>query len=274
MNEPHQLTNETASLEIYQRCVWALTTAGLVMFFFFSAWFSIQRVKVFHAQYRQREAEFQADTARGERDDARRQLGDTTRALNERLAKAEAARLAAEKEAHDLAAEKEAHDLAASAFNAAVPSRPAEAPSKPASAPKGSSSPTVQELTLFIKTHLTHMTEPVEAQLPDYADEVDFHDKPHASQIMIRNDREQWLQKYPFRLILKDEIQPQISAVRDTRFGWIATATFDWRWVYKSRSGALARGVTRDTWKIIPSPEGFKIISEHSADPATGVAKD
>ena len=127
---------------------------------------------------------------------------------------------------------------------------------------------------MFIKAHLSHMMESVEAQLGDYAENVDFHDKPHASLRVIETDRSQWAQRYPVRAIFKDEIQPQLSAVRDAAYGWIATATFNWRWEFRTRTGAVMRGVVRDTWKIAPTPQGLKIISEHSADPVTGVSKD
>jgi hypothetical protein len=145
---------------------------------------------------------------------------------------------------------------------------------KPSLQPTKISDPTVEGLTAFIKTHLARMAESVEAQLPDYAEEVDFHDKPHASQATIKAEREALGQKFPVRLILKEEIQPRISAIRDTRYSWVATAIFDWRWVYRSRTGAQVHGVTRDTWKIIPVGDGFKIVSEHSTDPVTGQSKD
>jgi hypothetical protein len=219
-----------------------------------------------HAHFKQREAELETSAVQAERNAERRDHAEKLKSLNERLAKSEAARLAAE---------KEARDIATNAFNSATPSNTAEvSKAKAEQAPRRTQDPNGEELTTFIKVHLAHMAESVDAQMPDYAQEVDFHDKPHASQMTIKNERDQLTQKFPVRLILKDEIQPQISAVRDARYGWVATATFDWKWVYKSRTGALVRGVTRDTWKIIPAADGFKIISEHSADPTTGQAKD
>jgi hypothetical protein len=117
------------------------------------------------------------------------------------------------------------------------------------------------------------MTGPVDAEMPDYADEVDFHDKPHASLRVIENDRRQWIQRFPVRQIFK-ATQPRIDVIQVPGGSWVATATFDFRWQFKSRVGAVIAGMSRDTWKIIPSAPGFKIIAEHSADPVTGQPKD
>ena len=266
MNELHPLTNSPVSKDTYEQLSWALATGAILIVFFFLCWLSIQRTQIFIARRHQFEAEDRASAAERERDKAQRESAETAKDLNEKLANAEAAREAAE---------KEAREVAAKAFNSAASATATETvKEKPAQPPTRMPDPTVEGLTAFIKAHLSHMAESVEAQLPDYAEEVDFHDKPHASQTTIKTEREAVAQKFPVRLILKDEIQPQIAAVRDARYGWLATATFDWRWIYRSRSNSLVRGVTRDTWKIIPSANDFKIISEHSADPVTGQSKD
>jgi hypothetical protein len=184
--------------------------------------------------------------------------------LSEQLANAEAAQLAAEKEAKEAAAKASRLEE-----NSHKTNKMAVEPTQ-----SQSSEPNGQELEAFIKAHLFRMTQPVEMQLGDYADLVDFHDKPHASQVNIAADRKQWAQKFPFRTVFANEIHPQLSAMRDAQYGWVATAVFDWRWEYRSRSGAILRGVTRDSWKIVPTADGLKITSEHSADSVTGQSKD
>jgi hypothetical protein len=263
MNASHPLTASTLSPKIFERGLWAFATAGILLLFFFTSWLGIQRAEIAAAAQLQHETEQKAQAALR---DAWRDHAAAVNLLTERLKKAEAARLAAEKAAREIAANA----------GKAAGSQPAveSAREKSSTSQAGIPDPTAQELMAFVKAHLSRMTGPVDAQMPDYAEEVDFHDKPHASQAMIENDRKQWSQKYPVRSIFKDEIQPNFTARRDAQYGWVASAIFDWRWEYRSRTGAILRGVTRDTWKIIPGAHGFKIIFEHSADPATGVPRD
>lgn len=270
MNETNYLSDETLPPEIYRRGMWAVTIFGAGVIFYFAAWIGIQRAEIVAISKEKREAEQRNIEVARERDDALRERVNTTRRLNDQVAKTEAARLEIENKLRDLMERTITTEPSATA-ETRVPSSPQT--TKPQVAP-GSSGPNAQELAMFIKAHLTRMTESVEAQLEDYADEVDFHDKPHATLRMIENDRKSWAQKYPVRFIFKDEIQPQFSAVRDPSYGWMATATFNWRWEFKARSGALMRGMTRDTWRIVPMNGGYRIISEHSADPVTGQPKD
>ena len=112
------------------------------------------------------------------------------------------------------------------------------------------------------------MMGPVAGQLADYSEVTDFHDKPNASLQAIEIDRSRWEEKWPRRLIYKDDVTPDVVFSRDPYFNWVATAEFNWRWVFWSRTGAIIQGVYRDTWKIAPGVGGLKIISEHSVDAA------
>jgi hypothetical protein len=266
MNQQHEFASEEVTPETFEGCLWALATGGVVLVSFFVAWLSIQRGEIIFERHERRVAEQQATVALRERDAVRTERNATVNAMNERLMKAEAARTAAERETRITARSPAMRGLTPQPAETVVATT--------APLPAGMAAPSARELTTFIKSHLLHMTDSVEAQLPDYAEEVDFHDKPRASLLMIENDRRQWTQKYPVRFIFKDEIRPEITVSKNAVYGWVATATFDWRWVYKSRAGGMMRGVTRDTWKIVPSAQGFKIISERSIDPATGQPKD
>lgn len=267
MNETNYLTEEALPPELYRRGMWALTILGATTTFIFFAWLAIQRAEIVTARRETREAEERNNEVQRERDDALRERIDTTKRLTDMVAKTEAARLAAERKLREL-------EERAISSGAASPAQAALAPNPNLQPRTVSSGPKAEELTAFIKAHLIHMTEAVESELPDYAADVDFHDKPHASIQAIENDRKQWALRYPTRVIFTDEIQPQFSAIRDAGFGWIATATFTWRWAFRSRTGATMRGMTRDTWKIVPSNGGFRIVAEHSADPVTGQSKD
>jgi hypothetical protein len=264
MNQPHPLTAATLSPKIFERGLWALATAGSVFLFFFTSWLAMQRKEIAGAARLQRETEQKAQAALR---DAWRDRAAAVNLITERLKKSEAARLAAE---------KSVRELASNTGNKTVAPQPAVeiAREKAGPLPAGIPDPTAPQLMAFVKAHLSRMTQAVEAQMADYAEEVDFHDKPQASHLMIESDRRQWSLRFPVRTIFKDEIQPRFTAIRDVQYGWVATAIFDWRWEYRSRTGAVLRGVTRDTWKIIPGVQGFQLISEHSADPATGVPKD
>lgn len=265
MNEHHQNTEGTLSINVYQRGLWALGVGCLVLLFFFVSWLSTQRAEILSAHKHSREVEEQSAVALRARDAVIQERLVRIKALDERLAKSETARFAAE---------KEARDIAESAVKSISPTLSAPQSQKRVATQAATLNPTAPELTAFIQMHLAHMTEAVESQMGDYAEEVDFHDKPHATIRAIENERRSWAQKFPVRVIYKDEIQPKFTALQDATHGWIVTAVFQWRWVFKSQSGSVAHGTTRDTWKIVPSPQGFKIISEHSADPATGASKD
>lgn len=257
MNIAHAKSDQTTSAAIYQRCVWSLSVGGIVAAFFFSSWMTIQRVKVSKAEVRQHEAE-------QELADTQRRHADEIKNLNEQIAKAQAGRFAAEKEARKIAANVGQSNAAADRIDKAMSPQA-----------KGMvSEPNAQELEAFIKAHLFRMMQSAEVQVEDYADAVEFHDKARASKAMIENERKQMNQKFPVRVIFKDEIQPRFAAARDAEYGWVAEAVFDFRWEYRSRTGAVLRGVTRDTWKIVPTVQGLKIIAEHSADPVTGQSRD
>ncbi len=114
----------------------------------------------------------------------------------------------------------------------------------------------------------------VQAQMNDYAEPCDFHDKPQASLQTILAEREYLAQHWPVRFIDVNHVYPQISVSNDATAGWTASVTFDWRWVFTNRSGTRAQGVYRDRWKLIDSAQGIKIVSEHSVDAATGRSRD
>ncbi|MDR3404237.1 MAG: hypothetical protein P4L99_17190 [Chthoniobacter sp.] len=263
MNYSNTLNGETTPPGIYQRCLWALAIFGIVLIFFFISWLSIQRVAILVAHRQTREAEQRILVAQRERDEARRQGAAVVKELREQLAKVDAERAAAEKDSKE---------------RVIYTTRASASPHSESAGPKIgvrqtlASEPNAQELKAFIQAHLSRMAGTVDVS--DYADQVDFHDKPRAAIELIENERKQWAQKYPVRVIFADEIQPQFSAVRDATYPWVATAIFNWRFEFRTRTGAVIRGVARDIWKIAPTNSGLRIVAEHSADPTTGASKD
>ena len=236
------------------------------MTFFFTSWIAIQKGEIIIARRQTREAEAQINDAWGQRNAAIQDLNKSIAAINQRVSKSEELRAAAER--------KLAEMTAASAKSASDP-QAENTVRQPEPKQLQATEPTVEGLTAFIKCHLTNMERDVASQLPDYADGgVDFHDKPHATLAMIESERKQMSERFPDRSILKDGIKPQFTANVDSRYIWVATATFDYHWNYRARSGAIRSGVTRDVWKIVPSPRGYRILAEHSFDPATGASKD
>ena len=278
-------TNEIAeqnSPELLKRLLWALTTFGIVLVFFFLAWLSIQRAKILIAQRRQYEAEAQTVVVQNERDAALRDRDKSVSELNQRLAKVEVARQEAENklQASLANAAKLGSNLQLPSYEMAVP-EPASAP--PASAPPASASalaaqavPSNEELTTFIRGHLSRMMAgPVEVEAADYAEEgVDFHGK-RSTRRMIETERRAWAQKFPVRETVPQKVQPQITFGQRGTYPWLATAIFDWPWAMRSRTGSVSKGVSRDIWKIAPAADGaFKIVMERSVDPVTGASKD
>jgi hypothetical protein len=285
-----EITENQESPELLKGCLWALGIGAALVTFTLTTYIGIQRAEIAIEQRKQREVEDEVVAIQREKDAVRQQDEGTINMLNDRLAKAETARLDAEAKARSAEANAARVGASISPLEAVKSSRPAIAPpslSAPepvfdaakipgAPMPADITTPSAQEITNFIKLHLFHMTGPVEAQLADYADAqaVDFHEKTQATLKAIETDRRAWVQKWPVRVIFINEIQPQIAITRDAANSWVASATFDWRWQFKSRSGTVAHGVTRDTWKIIPWQASFRIVSEHTVDPATGQLKD
>jgi len=284
--KPNYLTLPEDPTEVLRGCFWAVATGAPFVFFIVFAWLGIQRTEILF-EHRWRIA------AQIELENERRMYNAAIADLNQRLAKAEAAQRDAEEKANAAMEGKTRAEMGHAwdhreagsvdelhAVPANDPQVPVMADSQATSAvtvaetPAVAAMPSTAEITEFIKLHLGRMTGPVVGQLVDYAEDTDFHDKLHASLQTIANDRLGWAQRWPRRVIYKDEIVPEVVLNRDPYFSWVATAQFTWRWLFWSRSGSPLQGVYRDTWKIIPGAAGFKIVSEHSVDAATGRSRD
>ncbi|GEM_PF-3605086 len=283
------LTLGEDSPAVLRGVLWALATGTAAVLFVLATWLGIQREQIVTDRRGREMAERERDIAYTEKDAA-------IQSCNERLAQAESARATAENQAqlalqakNTAEAQRDEDERQLTAVRAtqarrltgggtvepqAIKSTTAAGETPSAQAAPNVSPPSATEITDFIRAHLARMMGPVESQLGDYTEEVDFHDKPHASLRNIEAEREGWAQKWPRRIILKDEVVPQMSATTDPVFGWRATAVFNWRWFFAGRSGAAVRGVYRDTWKIVPTAQGLKIISEHSVDAITGRSRD
>jgi hypothetical protein len=280
------LTMTEDSPEVLKGTVWAVVTVAMLVGFFLLAWLGIQRevAMQYKGDWELEKAERTADC--NERD-------STIRACNERISQLAVAGAKAETQAQQALdaktnAELERDQLKQEvAVLRATRAAPEEAPApagmnEPAilqaqrvnSSTTAPVAPSAVDITNFVKGHLSRMMGSAESQLADYAEQVDFHDKPRASLQMIETDRESWAQKWPRRMIIAGEVAPQITVSQDAYYGWQATVVFNWRWFFWSRSGATARGVYHDTWRIVPSAQGMKIISEHSVDAATGRSRD
>jgi hypothetical protein len=289
MNDQYlPLTATDDSPQLLKGCLWALATAATLVIFVQIMWLGILRNGL-AAEKRDR---IMAET---ERDTAIREGNAAIQSLNERLGKALMAKADAENKAqlavdakNKAEAQRDQDERMLASLNAgrAVPVGAAspQGTTEPepqsvqlvSAAPEAQtvSSPSSSDVVNFIRNHLARMMGPAESQLADYASEVDFHDKPYASLQAIATDRERWAQKWPRRIIQMSGGMPEVVFSKDASYGWQATVAFDWQWFFQSRSGAAVRGVYRDTWKIVPTAQGMKIISEHSVDAATGRSRD
>lgn len=287
MND-HYLTlaNTEDSPDLLRNCVWALATFSAVGTLVMLSWLGIQRGKMIVAEQ--------------ERDAAYTERDTEVRNLSEQLMKAQTAQANSESKleaALSASAQNEEECKEAKAQIeqnkrelANLRTVPAGAVSPPVSQPDtttsemptvaanpaipGATPPSSDEVLNFVKGHLARMMGPVAGELDDYAEQVDFHDKPYASLQTIANDRERWAQKWPRRIIQMSGVMPQIDFNEDATYGWQAVVVVQWNWIFWNRSGMMLRGVNRDTWKIVPTAQGVKIISEHSVDAATGRSRD
>lgn len=266
MNQNTTATRLQDSPETLKGCLWATFTAAMIGGFVLLAWIAIQRTEIHSARFDLREAEAKITELLKELDSACKAHAAAANELNARLVKAEEDKRAAEQAANEAASAARQGSSAdhVDAIRGAQSEQRGEFPI-----------PSGREFVEFIQEHLRRMAGPVEGQLADYAEEVDFHDKPRASLKAIENDRRQWAQRYPVREIgVKTDVRPEVNVQRAQGGGWVATIVFQWSWQYRTRSGGTLAGVTKDTWKVVPSAKGLRLISEHSADPLTGQPKD
>lgn len=281
------LTLSEDSTEVLRGCFWAVTMSAPVILFVLLTWMGIQRAEILYERNWRiglgNELEFE-----------RSQWNRMLTTSNQRVAKAEAARADAEAKAsaaldakaraealltrddQQLSSTRVGHSVPAndSPAEAAIPSLSAATSALVAQPPPATGMPSAADVTDFVKAHLARMMGPVSGQLVDYAKDTDFHDNPHATWQAIAIDRTRWETKWPRRLIFKDNVTPEVVFNSDPNFNWVATAVFNWNWVFWSRSNTMIQGVYRDTWKIVPGVGGFKIISEHSVDAASGRSRD
>jgi hypothetical protein len=283
MNNTRSLTMSEDSPEVLKGTLWAAITVAAVGGFFLLTWLGIQHEQAMRYKQNWQEAE-------AERDEVRRESDVAIRDLNVRLNQSEEARTKAKSQAEEALDAKAKAETERDEFQRelatvrGIPIEPPPSPnnSEPSIAQSSSSAlstgavpPSTTDIANFIRNHLARMMGAVASQLGDYyADGVDFHDNPRASLQAIGADRERWAEKWPRRTILASEVSPEITINQDPYFGWQATAVFNWRWFFWSRSGAAVRGVYRDTWRIVPGAQGMKITSEHSVDAATGRSRD
>ena len=281
------LTLPEDSTEVLRGCFWAVTMSAPLILFILLAWMGVQRAEILYERNWRIGLGNELKFERG-------QWNRTLTTSNQCVAKAEAARADAEAKAsmaldaktraeallaqdeQQLSLMRVGHSMPANDTHAeaAVPS-PSVATSAPiAQLPPATGVPSAADITDFVRAHLARMMGPVAGQLVDYAQDTDFHDNPHASWQAIALDRSRWELKWPRRLIFKDKVTPEVVFNSEPNFNWVATAEFNWNWVFWSRSGTMIQGVYRDTWKIVPGVGGLKIISEHSVDAATGRSRD
>jgi hypothetical protein len=281
------LTLPEDSTEVLRGCFWAVTTSAPFILLILFTWLAFQRAEILY------ERNWRIGLGR-ELGIERGQWNTTLATLNQRLAQAEAAQTDAETkaataldakdraEAQFAQVEKEFSSVGAAGSlpvnegtpQAAVETAAAASAGPVTDPPPATAVPSTDEITEFIKAHLARMMGPASGQLVDYADDTDFHDMPHASLPAIELDRSRWEEKWPRRLIFKDYVTPEVVFNSDPNFGWVATAVFNWRWLFWSRTGETDQGFYRDTWKIVPGAGGMKIISEHSVDATTGRSRD
>jgi hypothetical protein len=288
------LTLPEDSTEVLRGCFWAVANAAPFILFILLTWLGILRGQLAQERNRRIADEQELDVTQRERD-------STVALLTQRLANVDAARRDAEakastasdakaraeaqfaQEEQELSSIRAARSVPANDSPAqasqqspvAAPALDTQTPPAPVTAPPAATTvPSAAEIADFVRMHLGRMMGPVAGQLADYFDVTDFHDKPNASLEAIGMDRSRWEEKWPRRLIFKDDVRPEVVFENDPNFNWVATATFNWRWVFWSRAGTMIQGVYRDTWKIVPGVGGSKIISEHSVDAATGRSRD
>ena len=280
------LTLPEDSTEVLRGCFWAVAMGAPFVLLILFTWLGVQRREIILERDGRIAAEQELDITQRERD-------STVAILNQRLEKAQTARSDAEAKASaalDAKTRAEAQfaqdeqELSLIRTARSVPANdapvqvsqqsPAAAPPADTQTPPATAVPNAAEIADFVRTHLGRMMGPVAGQLADYFEVTDFHDKPSASREAIAMDRTRWEEKWPRRLIFKDEVRPEVVFNSDPNFNWVATAVFNWRWAFWGRTGTMIQGVYRDTWKIVPGVGGLKLISEHSVDAATGRSRD
>jgi hypothetical protein len=283
------------SPDVLKGCLWVLAKLSAIVTVVLLSGIGMEHTKMLIDEKARHGAEEERDAAYKEKNTEIQNLnGELTKAQTAREtaeSKLEAA-LAANAQDEEAYKEAEAHldqverELAALRVAPAAAGGPPVSQSAPQVFAAPMRMPSVNALTPraatlsyddvinFVKGHLARMTGPPEGQLSDYAAEVDFHDKPHASLQDIANDRERWAEQWPRRIIQMTGVMPEVELNKDASYGWEATVLFDWNWLFTNRSGMMLRGVDRDTWKIVPTAEGMKIIFEHSVDASTGRARD
>jgi hypothetical protein len=277
------------SPELLKGCLWALGTLSVVLLFLMLSLLAVQGGRRILDEQARASAEQERDAAYAERD-------TDVRNLNAQLANAQTAQATSESKLEaTLAAnaqyeeelksvksqieesrrEPSALQIVPSGVGGAVDSQPApsftEIPAPTANPViSAATPPSPDEVLNFVRGHLARMMGPVSGELGDYAEQVDFHDKPYASLQTIANDRERWAQKWPRRFIQLCGGMPHLSFNTDAS----VTISFDWAWKMWARNGKMVNGVYRDTWKVIPTEQGLRIIAEHSVDPSTGRSRD
>jgi len=288
------LTLPEDSTEVLRGCFSAVAMGAPFILLILFTWLGVQRREIVLERDGRIAAEQELDATQRERD-------STVALLTQRLAKADAARRDAEAKAsaaldaktraevqfaqdeQELSLIRAARSVAASDAPAqvsqqspvAAPVADTQTPPVPVAAlPPATTVPSAAEITEFVRMHLGRMMGPVAGQLADYFEVTDFHDKPNASLEAIAMDRTRWEEKWPRRLIFKDDVRPEVVFNSDPNFTWVATAEFNWRWAFWGRTGTMIQGVYRDTWKIVPGVGGLKIVFEHSVDAATGRSRD